>query len=450
MWEDTFTGACKFRARWLLRACDLPQDALRRLRKLREESSQKQNDENPHEETRHKDDTDEVFLTPRTEDLELRMIAKPATLFVCTSEGGETLRNCEGKPGPRFTHKFCPSTGEFSVLSLTEEVIVRAKARQADATVASSGSDKEGSTTKRGSTADGWLPQKGRSLATRGRGRGRGRGGRGGPRGSSRARVTGTQNRSQSPANFPERDGSDESEAVQDPDEAWEEGDDGVSDSDSDADFESSYGSVVVSPKTAQDEDDVGSKKTARQRRSQRAAAASDSGTTALACDEEKNVSKTNRPNTHQLPRRPRAPVSRRQGPLPPRPRRLAMPPTLAQGIAKSSSSSMSNSGTSAPCAPRATPPMKTRPTTTGKGKVSPTQSSPITAMAEVERPSYVPTKRRKVTAGKALAMNTSHYPPRRTSVGKEYQAEIPDLLPPDKQDRQPPENVPRMVSYIA
>lgn len=438
MWEDTFTAACKFKARWLIRAGDLPEDA-RRSRKSRRESADDKKDSGTPAKVKQRDEGDDedeegdVFLTPRTEDVELRMVMKRANISVKGSGEAEGPPKRGGKLGLRLTHSFCRANGEFAELSDGDAVVVRARARQAEAIAAaaasgvSSGSDKESGSVKRGSTADGWLPQKGKSLATRGRGRGRGRGaGRSSSRGGTRTRVS--NSRSQSPANVPEQDASEESEPGPDPDdEPWEEGDDGVTDSDSDADFASSYGSVNVSPNTSKEDERNELKKTGRQRRSQRTSGASENDPAGEVHTNGEDTPRSSTTSSQQMPRRPRAPATRRQGPLPPRPRRLAMPPAIVQGIPKGNGSSGSRMSTL--YASRSTPPMKTRLGTVVKERVSPSQSTERDT--DTERPPY---KRRKaVTLGKVLSMGPSDCPQRSTPVGKEYQAEIPDLLPPEK-----------------
>lgn len=472
MWEDTFTGLCKFRARWLMRAGDLPHDAAKRLQKSREEACvDRKNDSPQGKAQRNRDDgkMDEVFLTPRTEDLELQSVVKPVTLSVSKgnqgSDGEAPAKNVDKrdkKAGPKLVHAYCPSSGEFTELSDSDGILARARVRLAAnaSSLSDKDKDKEGGM-KRGPAADGWLPHKSRALQTRGRGRARGRGaGRGG---NSRAAAktkpsTTTSSRSRSPSNFLE-DESDESEAVPEADdEPWEEGDDGDSDSENDAGAGNGGSVASGGPKSSDDANAAAPTRPTRPRRSQRPPALSDSSSAvAPGHDGEGKSSRPTPVTPQQMPRRPRAPVIRRHGPLPPRPRRLAMPPTIGQGLPKGAANSASVGRTSAFSAPRVTPsatPHSTTRLASGKGKASTPHSSPSSTAAEAdpERSAGPPSKRKKgvpaAAGGKPLGVGPSHYPPRRTPVGKDYQADIPDLLPPDERDASiPPAMAARIVS---
>lgn len=575
MWEDTFTAAYKFRARWLIREADLPEDALGRLRKSRkantrhddsnisstssspssatsEMPSGKRNDNARRAKPKEEDDcdegiaspNDEVFLTPRTEDLELRMIAKPASLSVTTPSAELETETTQAQPPkkvgkrteytPRLTHAFSPSGGgEFSALPNGDPILTRARIRHAEAAAAASPSTaKEGGSPttvvkREHGTLQGWLPQKKvvRSLATRGRGRGRGQRS-GGPSRDNSGPCAGSgaleessgsaPDRSRLPSSgrsTPEQNWSEESDATSEPkanpgdanDESWEEGDDNMSESDGDGDsdlaldFAKNDGGPTRIASSASDEskapnvkdkdgdkdahgDDADNclpRKSVRQQKSQRSSVAPSpscalsstvdvitSANEGTAINDKLKFSTTDitavdiDSNPHQSTRRLRAPASKRQGPLPPRPRRLAMPPVLGSRVDASGGNTAAPGVAKTSTVPTSIlyrsdgPTVKTRFFAVADGsKVYPTRSrSPVATAGEGGPPTpYISGKRKRGSGaagsacGKASSASSSQgeqdqhldYPPRRTPVGPDYQAEIPDLLPPDQ--REPP-----------
>ena len=172
MWEDTFTGVFKFRARWLIHTNDLPKDVLSRLRAARRSFSRSGRPSKG--DTRRCDDEvgDEVFLTPKTDDLEVRLISRPATLSVTTSPGTEITMELEGKMGLRLTHTYDDSTGDFVPVDDTDSILERARVRQSEVGDIASRENQEHEATKDGEPvkSTGWLLPKQRVFDRKGRG----------------------------------------------------------------------------------------------------------------------------------------------------------------------------------------------------------------------------------------------------------------------------------------
>eukprot|EP00904_Undaria_pinnatifida_P000346 jgi/Undpi1/10311/HiC_scaffold_28.g12762.m1 len=166
MWEDTFTGVFKFRARWLVQASDLPANTLRRLRKSRQACAV------DHEATGRKtssnkveNESDEVFLTNKVRDLEVRAIVKPIMLCVSASTTTAVSPGRKDKMGPLLTHAFCDKSGDFYPLEGTDPILKRARVRQANAVALASRADQETEAAKSGKPivkSNGWLlPKRG-------------------------------------------------------------------------------------------------------------------------------------------------------------------------------------------------------------------------------------------------------------------------------------------------
>ena len=172
MWEDTFTGVFKFRARWLIHANDLPNDVLSRLRAARRSFSRSGRPSKG--DTRRCDDEvgDEVFLTPITDDLEVRLISRPVTLSVTTSPETEITMELEGKMGLRLTHTYDDSTGDFVPVDDTDSILERARVRQSEAVDIASRENQEHETTNNGEPvkSTGWLLPKQRVFDRKSRG----------------------------------------------------------------------------------------------------------------------------------------------------------------------------------------------------------------------------------------------------------------------------------------
>ena len=168
MWEDTFTGVFKLRAQWLIHASDLPEDASSRLRPARRSFS--------HSSHPSKGGTrgyeDEVFLTPRTDDLEIGLIVRPIMLSVAPSPGTETLMKLEGKMGPRLTHTYDESTGDFAPVDATDPILKRARVHQSKVFDIASRANETHATVKNGEPvkSTGWLLPKRRAFDRKDRG----------------------------------------------------------------------------------------------------------------------------------------------------------------------------------------------------------------------------------------------------------------------------------------
>ncbi|CAM9209356.1 unnamed protein product [Scytosiphon promiscuus] len=174
MWEDTFTGACKVRARRLVYAADLPKDALARLQEARRAFP----DENPagsdvarrhfHESNGDGEgfDADEVFLTADREELDVVRIVKPVTLSVGAATDEPPTKE---KRGPRLTHSFDASSGDFTPVEHTDAIAKRARARRAEAVVRASRLAEETAADSNGKPvvqSSGWLLPRQKSTAT--------------------------------------------------------------------------------------------------------------------------------------------------------------------------------------------------------------------------------------------------------------------------------------------
>lgn len=414
----------------------------------------------------------EVFLTPRTEELDVKAITERAVLSVTVSdrdeEAGfkaESQPRGSGDSRPRLTHTYSPASGEFSEISGTDPIIARARIRLEDAAavaaVNKADCDKDKKAPALGKNngkrkGEGWLRQKEvPNLATRGRGRGRGRqfgGGAGRSNGGigqgHSGKTQGSSQRSSSPSNNEDDEGdtSEDSDTVVEPDptdEPWEEEEDGVSDTDTEGEFATgstrggksrairsakSRSASGAAPAVADGVDDYSSdvpSKALRCRTSSSLAIASDKDDKSKSVELKPSASDS---NAHQPPqRRPRAPASRRQGPLPTRPRRLSIPPGPALPVVAGEGAFASPASTTEVSIPTIsrTRPMRTRLNTGAKGKSSTADGDGVSNG-----------KRKRVGTGKAISSGQSDFPPRHSLVGKEYQAEIPDLLPQEQREK--------------
>lgn len=429
MWEDAFTGMFKFRARWLAHALDLPKDALSRLKVARQALKCK-SDENVNSSpgSLTKDEThlwydgvgdNEVFLTPRMEDLEVRFIVKPITLSVSTSTKTETLLERRGKMGPQLTQTFNECSGDFAFVEVTDPILKRAKSRRAEAVALASRVEQTNEAAKSGRPAinsNGWLLPKRGMYDRRGKGYGVdpkslneiGKG-----QGSSRNSGSGSAT---PPTPDNEVEGSDPEEPLISDDE-WKEDDDSNGDTtDTDAD---------LPKKTTAPEESFTPRKSARQQKSQRSPVCG----AEIKFDSE--VSTLSPPPTivPSPQTRRRSPPTKRQGPLPPRPRRLAMP-----AVAGDTMLSLANAYS--PTAPKAARPVRTRLAT--GSLVKPPQAtprfSPKAVTGTMSRNPSIAGKRKRGGGAKMSEKDIeSDYPIRDTRVGMEYQAIIPDVLPAEE-----------------
>ena len=160
MWEDTFTGVFKFRARLLMHASELPRDVLSRLCAARRTFS------NGIRSTKHdkrcgdgETEYNEVFLTPRMEDLEVRLIVRPVTLSVTSSPETVIPVELEEKMGPRLTHTYDDSTGDFAPVDDNDPIFKHARVRESKAVDTASRANQEHDTAKNEDSvkSTGWL-----------------------------------------------------------------------------------------------------------------------------------------------------------------------------------------------------------------------------------------------------------------------------------------------------
>ncbi|CBN75502.1 expressed unknown protein [Ectocarpus siliculosus] len=179
MWEDTFTGLFKFRARYLVYASDLPEDAIARLGKDRLAFEDKgttgsnsgvkvasaSNPSSPLSKRDQKADDDEVFLTNKREDLDAVLIDKPVTL--CVGIRDDSPAGWKRNLGPRLTHSFDVSSGEFTPVECTDAIAKRARIRLVEAVARASRRAEEVAAADSGQRAmqsSGWLLPKRRTV----------------------------------------------------------------------------------------------------------------------------------------------------------------------------------------------------------------------------------------------------------------------------------------------
>lgn len=420
MWEDTFTGAFKFQARWLVHSSTLPDDAFARLQAARrafadekesgsdsgKETSVVKGDSTPPEEA-DEDDGDEVFLTDKKSELDIRFIVKPVTLNVDITT--ELPTHLNGKMGPRLTHAFDASSGDFIPVERTDPVIKRMRARHAEAVARASRLADEAAATKSGKAvtqSSGWLLPKRRTAAGAGSG--------GSADGGLRRSVTAATSVRDTDSEGEPSESDREREEANSDDTEWEnEGDD---DDDSASSTDTDFQQIPNAPP----------RKSARRRKPP-----------VVYDDEPPVASPTQNPSL--------APLKREES-LRKRPLRLAMPPVEEEPLLSAeeheeepvaSSSAVDNDGRS----------VQTRKSSAaGRGRVpasSATRSllcpsahamedptSPGVAASAKPRPS-IAGKRKRGRPAKATVAETgeSEIPPQRTLVGDDYQVDIPDLL---------------------
>lgn len=413
MWEDAFTGMLKFRARWLVRKGDIPQEAMSRLRSSAMSESATRNI-HPSSEGVNKGD-EEVFLTPKTDEMDVRSIVKRIALSLSSSTPTDIVAGWKGRTGPRLTHAFDDSTGDFVPLEASDSILKRARARRSEAIAIASRVDREKEAAKNGKPiceSNGWLTP----IPS--------------PSGRQRARQS-----SISPAGTDDSDGTEVNDTTNPQDEEWEEsGDDGGETTDSDV------GAAKHPIRKALCDAETTPRKSARQRRSQGSPCHVSEVHATAQVPIPTASSQTATVTLSQ--RRPRGPVHKRQGPFPPRPRRLVMPPMVKTVPAAAVDADTFRGESSQPSVAVSARPARTR-TSTGTNP----RSSSTTSVGSVGRD---PTTQGKRKHGSALtvahSLNQSDYPPRPTPVGEVHQAGIPDLLPEGK-TKQAPANGARMVS---
>ena len=464
MWEDAFTGVFKFRARWLIHAGDLPEDALSRLHAARRAFS---NDSRSSEgDTRggdaHSNDEgdDEVFLTPRMDDLEVRMIVRPVTLSVTPSPKTEIPANLEGKMGPRFTHTYDDSTGDFVPVEDTDPILKRARVRQSEAVAFASRVNQEHEAAKNGEPvkSNGWLLPKRRVFDRKGRGEigsyyGRGHEVHSGPRSVPVSHVP-----VGSPIPDVDMEISNDSEPEDVPnskDEEWKEDDDG------DGDTTDTDDDLPRSPKQITNvKGDFTPRKSARQRKCQRSS------------DNDAKVNNDPLMDYHPCapklslssPRRGRSSSAKGARPLPPRPRRLDMPPVSEEGDPVVVPDGEDDAHTAidhrVATKQNRSPSMRVANGPRVKNSNALPRSSSLGSLTSAAGQPTVSGKKRRngstttntsadgdAESASKMAENISDYPPRHTPVGKEFQAVIPDMLSYEERKRPAAGTGARMVS---
>lgn len=419
MWEDTFTGMFKFRGRWLVRAPGLPKDAFARLQAARrtfadgEEAGSKPaivESKPPLEATEIED---EVFLTAKREDIDVRRIVKPITLSVATTSA-ETSPELKGKSGPRLTHAFEDPSGDFIPVERTDPVIKRARVRHEEAVARASMLAEEAAAAKSGkpvSQSSGWLLPKRKPPAS----------GAAGVRGGGLGRtVTATSVRDSESEGESDSDSGPEEPPKSD-DTEWEQDDeeDGSDDDDSDS-TDADYQLVDAPPR-----------KSARRKKilSQESNANGDGETKPSGVDVKSEF--------------PTEAISLGgHGSHRKRPRRLAVPPVEGEPDLYlrheegrgSSSSSCAGAAVDPSAASKDDRPVRLRKASLGArgpATLSLTDSSRDPAAPPKGRPS-IAGKRKRGRPAKATAVGEpeeSDFPPRHTLVGDDHQADIPALL---------------------
>lgn len=434
MWEDTFTGVFKFRARWLIYASDLPQDALSRLNAARRAftNDSRSNECESDEKSSDGMEDNEVFLTPKMNDLKVRFMLRPVTMSVTPSSKTEIPAELEGKMGPRFTHTYDDSTGDFVPVEETDSILKRARVRQSEAIAFASRANQEHRATKNGEPvkSNGWLLPKRRVFDRKGRGEisGYGSGNEisGGVYSCPDSPVP-----VRSPISEVDMEVSNDSEPEEVPnpnDEEWKEGDeDGGDTTDTDNDLDGPSKHSNSSKKT------FTPRKSPRQRKVQQlldldAEVASDSSIPKLSSPSQK---------------RSRALATKDEGTLPARPRRLDMPPVSKTGepVLVPKGQGDAHTENAQRVETNHVPSVGTRITVGPrvKNSLALPRSSSIGSLANAARqaPSLGKRKRNSTIKGAEDGASESDYPPRQTPLGKEFQADIPDMLSKEDRKRQ-------------
>ena len=438
LWEDTFTGVFKFRARWLVQAADIPADALPRLQTTRQAAANGRS-ATASQTLLSKDQNgaDEVFLTNRVKDLEVRSILKPITLCVSTSGTTEISPERKHKMGPRLTHAFCNVSGDFHPLEGTAPILKRARVRQANAFALASRANQEHEAAKAGKPivkSNGWLlPKRGAFERRSGRTAARGPGGEAEivaptPNG------TGRQLSSSLPS--ADIDETSDDSGPDDPppsEDEWKQGKDEIA-TDSDSD------SLAKSQPTLNVDEGFTQRKSARHRKSQLSPTPEpEVGEECLAQKEEENPCSVPSVVSPTFQRRGRRHSKKRRGALPPRSRRLAMPPMAQEPLIAQDCRAPPVGSAKSSVAVKVVRPVRTRMSL----GLRPKSSLALTRSALMEdvgkaspQFSISPKRKRSVSNKTAQGANRSDHPPLRTLVGKDYQTDIPDLLSADERKR--------------
>lgn len=432
MWEDTFTGIFKFHARWLVHSSDLPEDAFARLQAARRAFAGEQEPGSINKSREETEMKNEVFLTTKREDHDVRAIAKPITLSVATT-AAERATEPKRNMGPRLTHAFDASSGDFIPVEPTDAIVKRARARHAETATRASrlvegtAAARSGKSVTQGS--NGWLlPNRRTRVSTRtvsdvGTSR---------TGGNAAAAAAASVRDTESEEDWSES-GSDSGpdHPAKSDDMEWKEEDEenGDDDDDDDSDLTGNNQQPLDAPPRkstrrkkpllANDDDDDGK---GVKRRPSASSPSPVSGTSP----------------TQKPPPSPRSTTHAK------RPRRLAMPPVEGNpslsarlDVEKTDQSlppTYADSGVSG----KDRRPGRMRTASAGAAEKTTSGATPSPPGCEEGPASSV--KRRLSIAGKRkrgrpakTAVEESDYPPRRTLVGDGYQADIPELLPAEE-----------------
>ncbi|CAM9832276.1 unnamed protein product [Scytosiphon promiscuus] len=189
MWEEPSSGDCKFRARWLVRPADAmgkplfshrTRSALRRSADASRRATSPAPDplssvgassvalEKGGERDGNGDnDDEEVFLTSRTEDLDLSSMKRLVVLCAVAVDAPLGVRAGAAwkvEEGPRLSHAFDDLTGKITPLESTDPIFARARSRRAEAMELASRAAAETASPGRSRPAVnqtiGWMPLK--------------------------------------------------------------------------------------------------------------------------------------------------------------------------------------------------------------------------------------------------------------------------------------------------
>ncbi|CAM9310636.1 unnamed protein product [Ectocarpus sp. 8 AP-2014] len=449
MWEDDLTGAVKFRARWLVRSSDLSKEALSRLRTGRRRSAGdgsggeekpdlKGNSLPDQSRETDDDDDDEVFLTTKEEDLDADAIVKPVAISVAASPTiDDTLRKPKRKTGPRLTHAFDASSGDFTPVKDTHAIITRARACEAEGLASASsvpGNSAAGKGGKPVAQGRPWfLPKrKGRQAA------GRGRDMVETPvRGTSRKQDSSGSNGDPSVATDSEDRGVEKDKHQEGSDDNDDDNDDDENDDEKKSSRVSDAAAASASPASVDNSSDEAftPRKSGRQKKLRR----SPNGREAVEVPWHGR-----RPGVSEVERRgpPRPARSRRlvmTAADPPRTRRLTMPPADTAGAAAKCAG-----GGVVPHAAdvRGSPgSVRTRRSAAGAAGAPPSlmgsSTAPTAKLILSGKRKRTPTAKRMEGDNESCEVEAPDFiPPRRTLVGGDHQVDIPDLLPAEDRSK--------------
>ncbi|CAM9743160.1 unnamed protein product [Ectocarpus sp. 6 AP-2014] len=449
MWEDTFTGLFKFRARYLVYASDLPDDAVAGLVEARRASEGKgtngsmidakaapaSNRSPPLSKRGQKADCDEVLLTNKREDLDVVLIVKPITLRVGAQD--DASARWTYNVGPRLTHSFDASSGEFTPVERKEAIVKRARIRLVETVARGSRRAEEVAAADSGqplTQSSGWLLPKRRAkgpAAVKGSADGRGSI-------AAAASVGGTVS-----AREPSEGESSDGEDLKSDDPEWE-----------NDDQDSDYASDASSSTDTQNHNALEMPVRKSSRRKKSLSQRYDHGVDP-SCDDKIQTSPSSPPHAvpavtppmRETPLVPQRNVGQ-QEPLPERPRRLAMPPVEGMPALSSTRSAQPLGSSSTATPPKAGGSVQTRAGSMGATPSSPTPSvSRCSVEGARDAGGATESKYRRSIAGTRTSgrsakaavdgAESSDCAPQQILVGDDYQADIPDLLSAEERKKE-------------